>query len=207
MIWQVLETPFLLEWQLYLQPHIHTLWFIFYMHTRPSRFGIYPFHPLARINFSHEKKLFSRQKVGRKIASNAGVSAHLPGQGHRGMGSSTSLYQGCFTALEKPSQPQGPPLQQEPHAHPWAGQRAALVEERCKTAGNITQGEDLGPYSFERVQKIAELLKKFTFKAWSGQGTIAPNTSRAERRSFELQGDVIVTIIHEGHLVAESFRT
>lgn len=61
--------------------------------------------------------------------------------------------------------------------------------------------------SFERVQKIAKLLKTFTFKASSGQGTIAPNRSRAERRSFELQGDVIVVIKHEGHLVAKSSRT
>lgn len=30
-----------------------------------------------------------------------------------------------------------------------------------------------------------------------------PNPRRAERRSFELQGDVIVVTRHEGHLVAK----
>lgn len=58
----------------------------------------------TRINFNHEKKFLSRQKVGRKTASYAGVSAHLPGQGHRRMSSPPLLYQGCLTALEQPSQ-------------------------------------------------------------------------------------------------------
>lgn len=142
MIWQALETLFLLEWQLYLQPHIHILWFIFYLHTRPSRFGIYPFHPLARINFSCEKKFCSRKKVGRKIASNAGVSVHLPGQGCRGMGISP-LYQGCLTALEQASQLQGPPLQQEPRAHPGQARGLLWLRGGAKQLSNITQWEDL----------------------------------------------------------------
>lgn len=179
------------------------------MHTRPSRFGIYPFHPLARINFSCEKKFFSREKVGRKISSNAGVSVHLPRQGGRGMGSPPHI-RAVLLHLSNPPNSRGhlcskshmPILDRPEGCFGWGEVQnswATSHREKIYSAFNSN--------SFERVQKIAKLLKTFTFKAWSGQGTIAPNRSRAERRSFELQGDVIVVITHEGHLAAKSSRT
>lgn len=180
MIWQALETPFLLEWQLYLQPHIHTLWFIFYMCTRPSRFGIYPFHPLARINFSHEKEFFSRQKVGRKIVSNAGVSAHLPGQGHRGMGNPSPCIRAILLHLSTLPTPGATPptratcssLKKPESCFGWRE-----VQNSWATSHKEKTEDAFNSYSFERVQKIAKLLKKIHIQSLKWPGN---NNTRAE---------------------------
>lgn len=83
----------------------------------------------TRINFNHEKKFLSRQKVGRKTASYAGVSAHLPGQGHRRMSSPPPPVSGLSYP---PNSRRSQPLQQEPHAHRWTGTGLLWLREGAK---------------------------------------------------------------------------